>query len=113
MVADDDSGILDVVSNMLEFAGYQVIYSNTIEFVLENPGRPDLFLLDIWINGVDGREVCRQLKQNAGTCNIPVILFSASRGIERSARDAGADDFLAKPFRMTNLLQKIERLLSS
>ena len=111
MVADDDMGILDVVGSMLEFAGYQVTHSHTADLVLSTPRLPDLFLLDIWINGTDGREVCRQLKQNAATRDIPVMLFSASRGIERSAREAGADAFLAKPFRMTDLLQKIEDLL--
>jgi CheY-like chemotaxis protein len=113
MVADDDMSILDVVGSMLEFAGYNVTHSNTAELVLSNPKLPDLFLLDIWINGVDGREVCRQLKQNPETQHIPVILFSASKGIEKSAREACADDFLAKPFHMTDLLQKIEDLLVS
>lgn len=112
MVADDDMSILDVVGSMLEFAGYEVVHSNTADLVLSNPTLPDLFLLDIWINGTDGREVCRKLKENAGTSNIPVILFSASKGIEGSARAAGADDFLAKPFHMTDLLQKIEDLLA-
>ena len=111
MVADDDMSILDVVGSMLEFAGYQVTHSNTAELALSTPKLPDLFLLDIWINGTDGRDVCRQLKQNAATKDIPVILFSASKGIEQSAREAGADDFLEKPFHMTDLLQKIEDLI--
>ncbi len=111
MVADDDMSILDMVGSMLEFAGYEVTHSDTAELVFSNRATPDLFLLDIWINGTDGREVCRKLKQNADTSEIPIILFSASKGIERSARDAGADDFLAKPFQMTDLLQKIENLL--
>jgi CheY-like chemotaxis protein len=111
MVADDDMSILDVVGSMLEFAGYRVTHSSTAELVLANPKFPDLFLLDVWINGTDGREVCRQLKQSAATKDIPVILFSASRGIEQSAHEAGADDFLAKPFHMTDLLQKIEDLI--
>ena len=111
MVADDDMSILDVVGSMLEFAGYHVTHSNTAETVLSNPKLPDLVLLDIWINGVDGREVCRQLKQNDETKHIPIMLFSASKGIEKSAREAGADDFLSKPFQMTDLLQKIEDLM--
>jgi CheY-like chemotaxis protein len=111
MVADDDMSILDVVGSMLEFAGYEVTHSDNADLVLNNPKLPDLFLLDIWINGTDGREVCKQLKQNPDTGNIPIILFSASKGIEQSARAAGADDFLAKPFQMTDLLQKIEDLI--
>jgi len=112
MIADDDSDILDMVGSMLEFAGYQVTHSPTVEMALSARNPPDLFLLDIWIAGKDGREVCRQLKSNQQTSHIPIILFSASKGIERSAREAGADDFLTKPFQMTDLLQKIERLIS-
>lgn len=110
LVADDDSGILDMVGSMLEFAGYNVIHSDTAHMALSPQQLPDLFLLDIWIAGTDGREVCRLLKQQEHTKDIPVILFSASRGIEDSARQAGADAFLAKPFHMTDLLQKIEDL---
>lgn len=112
MVADDDSGILDMVGSMLEFAGYRVMHSATATLALTPQQLPDLFLLDIWIAGTDGREVCRRLKQQEATSHIPVILFSASRGIEDSARRAGADDFLAKPFHMTDLLQKIEDLIA-
>lgn len=112
MVADDDSGILDMVGSMLEFAGYRVLHSSDVAMALAPQQLPDLFLLDIWIAGTDGREVCRQLKNQERTRAIPVILFSASRGIEDSARSAGADDFLAKPFQMTDLLQKIEGLIA-
>lgn len=112
MIADDDSSILDVVSSMLEFAGYEVVHSPTAALPLQ-PGLPDLFLLDIWIDGVDGREVCRRLKNDTATGHIPVILFSASKGIGHSALLAGADDFLEKPFQMTDLLEKIENLLTA
>jgi CheY-like chemotaxis protein len=63
------------------------------------------------MSGTDGRDVCKKLKQNDLTKNIPVIMVSASRDIERSAINAGADDFLAKPFEMNDLLQKIENLI--
>ncbi|WP_118951757.1 response regulator [Taibaiella helva] len=112
MVADDDSSILEVVGSMLEFAGYRVIHSPTAAMALTPQQLPDLFLLDVWIAGTDGREVCRQLKKQEYTRDIPVILFSASRGIEDSARRAGADDFLSKPFQMTDLLEKIEDLIA-
>ncbi|WP_118973072.1 response regulator [Taibaiella koreensis] len=112
MVADDDSSILDMVGSMLEFAGYSVVHSPTAAMALTPQRLPDLFLLDVWIAGADGREVCRQLKKQEHTRDIPVILFSASRGIEDSARRAGADDFLSKPFQMTDLLEKIGELIA-
>jgi len=113
MVADDDPAILDFVSIMLEFAGYRVTTTANGLTVLNIDGRlPDLLLLDIWMSGVDGRDICKQLKQKSGTSKLPVIMISASKDIETSAREAGADDFLAKPFEMDELLSKIKQLVN-
>jgi CheY-like chemotaxis protein len=62
------------------------------------------------MSGEDGRDICKKLKQDPLTKNIPVIMISASRDIKESAMEAGADDFLAKPFEMDDLLKKIEDL---
>jgi DNA-binding response OmpR family regulator len=112
MIADDDPGIVDAVELLLEFEGYQV--SSTVDgaTVLELKDElPDLLLLDIWMSGEDGRDICKKLKQIEITKNIPVIMISASRDIKESAMAAGADDFLAKPFDMNELLQKIKNLI--
>lgn len=112
MIADDDPGIVDAIEMLLEFEGYNV--SSTVDgsTVLDMRDElPDLLLLDIWMSGDDGRDICRKLKSIPATKNIPVIMISASRDIEQSARDAGADDFIAKPFEMNALLQKVESLL--
>ncbi|MBL4675199.1 MAG: response regulator [Mucilaginibacter sp.] len=109
MIADDDPGIVDAIEMLLEFEGYEV--SSTVDgsTVLDMRDElPDLLLLDIWMSGDDGRDICRKLKSIPSTKNIPVIMISASKDIEQSARDAGADDFIAKPFEMNTLLQKIE-----
>ena len=111
MIADDDPGIVDAVGMLLEFEGYNV--STTVDgaTVLDMKEElPDLLLLDIWMSGEDGRDICRQLKNMESTKNIPVIMVSASRDIAKSAFEAGADDFLAKPFEMDVLLKKIENL---
>jgi len=109
IIADDDAGIIDAVSIMLEMAGYDVVTTLNGGMLLNlQPGQyPDLILLDIWMSGEDGTEICRALKANEATRQIPVILFSASKEIEQSAFAAGADDFLAKPFEMNDLLNKI------
>jgi DNA-binding response OmpR family regulator len=92
---------------MLEFEGYDV--SSTLDgaTVLTMNEFPDLLLLDIWMSGQDGRDICRELKKRNNTKNIPVIMISASTDLARSAREAGADDFLEKPFNMNDLLKKI------
>ncbi|OOQ59325.1 response regulator [Mucilaginibacter pedocola] len=111
MIADDDPGIVDAVEMLLEFEGYQVTSTYNGAEVLNLKGDlPDLLLLDIWMSGEDGRDICRQLKSLNDTRNIPIIMISASRDIQASAFEAGADDFLAKPFEMDELIRKIEKL---
>lgn len=111
-VADDDPGILDAVTIMLEYAGYEVnTTTNGTSILTMQQEYPDLLLLDIWMSGSDGRDICKQLKGNESTRQIPVIMISASQDIESSALEAGADDFLAKPFEMDNLIQKIEKYI--
>jgi DNA-binding response OmpR family regulator len=111
MIADDDPGIVDAVEMLLEFEGYQVTTTVNGATVLDMKDElPDLLLLDIWMSGEDGRDICKKLKHEAATKNIPVIMISASRDIMESAMASGADDFLAKPFEMNDLLQKIENL---
>jgi len=109
MIADDDPGILDALGIMLEFEGYHVTSINNGTALLNmESDLPDLLLLDIWMSGTDGRDICRLLKQNKKTCMLPIVLISASNDIERSARAAGADDFIAKPFEINDLLEKIK-----
>lgn len=111
MIADDDPGIVDAIEMLLEFEGYQV--SSTVDgsTVLDMKTElPDLLLLDIWMSGEDGRDICKKLKQIEATKNIPVIMVSASKDVKESAFAAGADDFLAKPFEMNDLLGKIRSL---
>jgi DNA-binding response OmpR family regulator len=111
MIADDDPGIVDAVEMLLEFEGYTVTSTGDGSSVLKlNENLPDLLLLDIWMSGEDGRDICKLLKQDDVKKHIPVIMISASKDVKESAINAGADDFLAKPFEMNDLLQKIEAL---
>ena len=113
LVADDDPAILDVMRMMLEFEGYEVATTLNGATILQmETEMPDLLLLDIWMSGTDGRDICRKLKQSEKTYKIPIVLVSASKDIERSAFEAGANDFIAKPFEMSELLQKIEKNIS-
>ncbi len=113
MIADDDPGIVDAIGLMLEFEGYQVSSTVNGSTVLGIKDKyPDVLVLDIWMSGQDGREICRQLKKDLSLKHIPVLMISASKDIGQSALDAGADDFLAKPFEMDDLLGKIDQLIS-
>lgn len=113
-LADDDPGILDAVGMMLEMEGYEVSTTLNGNTILNTESLlPDIYVLDIWMSGSDGRELCKKLKTDEKTKNIPVILISASNDLQKSAESAGADDFLAKPFEIDNLLSKIENCLQN
>ncbi len=112
VVADDDPAILDALSWLLEDEGYCVnrtCNEETKQVILEE--NPDLLLLDIWMSGVDGRDICRELKSKSPTNKIPIIMISASKDAEKSAVNAGADDFIAKPFEIDELLSKIKQYI--
>ena len=113
LIADDDAAIVDATSLILEMAGYEVVFTydgnNVVPLLSEQ--RPDLLLLDIWMSGSDGRDVCRDVKANNITSTLPVLMISASKDIRESALACGANDFLEKPFEMDTLLNKIKFLL--
>jgi len=111
-IADDDEGIVDAVTMILEVMGYEVEFTYDGGAVINAvKNKPDLIMLDIWMSGYDGRDICRQLKNNPEFSKIPILMISASRDIRQSAIDAGANDFMEKPFEMDSLLNKVEVLL--
>lgn len=108
LIVDDDPAIIDSLQLMLELADYEVTTSADGKIMpLVDKNNPDLLLLDIWLSGIDGRDICKKIKADAKTRSIPVILISANRDIEKSSKEAGADDFLEKPFDMEVLLEKV------
>jgi len=112
LVVDDDAAIVDVLQLILEDAGYAVEIQMDGHMVqhLQEPF-PDLLLLDIRLSGTDGQTICKQLKQQETTHHIPIIILSAHKEMQRIARDAGADNFLAKPFEMEELLALVATYL--
>ena len=110
LIADDDPGIRDIFKIVLTKAGYDIEVKEEASEIFKNNFKiPDLFLIDKLLSGVDGLEVCRHLKNNPTTRNIPVVMVSASPDIGTLAIKAGADDFVEKPFELTYLLKVIER----
>ncbi len=70
---------------------------------------PICFLLDKQLSGHDGLNVCKFLKNQPSTKNIPVIIVSATPGISKLAFEAGADDFIEKPFQIKDLLKLVKK----
>ncbi len=113
LVIDDDEGILDALKIMLEMSEYEVetmLDGKKVSQLKSN--LPDLILLDLWMSGIDGRDICKKLKSQDFTKHIPVILVSASKEVVQSKEDAGADDYIAKPFDMNDLLVMVEKYIS-
>ncbi len=113
LVVDDEPDILEFLQEILEDEGFAVTTTDKGEYAenLHNGGLPQLILLDMLLSGKDGREIARHLKKHDETKHIPVIMFSAHPSAEEAARLAGADDFLAKPFEIDELLAKIAQYL--
>ena len=112
LVTEDDPGLQDIYRIILERAGYSVtMYSNGNDLLQNNFDLPDLFLLDKQLSGTDGLEICKFLKSQPVTQNIPVIIISATVGIQKLVNAVGADAFIEKPFEKKYLLQVLEEHL--
>lgn len=111
LLAEDDAAISDPLSRALRRQGYDVELAETGADALTRARGSDLLLLDLGLPGLDGLEVCRTLR--AEGASIPVLMLTA-RAAEIDAimgLDAGADDYVAKPFRTAELMARIRALL--
>jgi len=112
LVVDDVTKNLQVVGTMLRNAGYEVMPTTSGRQALERVRAqlPDLILLDLMMPEMDGLEVCRRLKADAATQQIPVIFLTASNEMEHlvSGFEVGAVDYVTKPFNPPELLARVQ-----
>lgn len=113
LIADDNAGIVEAVKMMLEDEGYTVdtMLSGT-EVKNLHGDLPAVLVLDIWMAGEDGRDICKYLKSQETTRHLPIILFSANKDVQQIAQEVGADDFLLKPFDIDDLLGKVQQFVA-
>lgn len=105
LVADDDEAIVEVMQILLEDDGYNVITTmNGKEVKMLCGKKPDMIFLDIWMSGIDGNTICKDIKKDPATSHIPIVMFSANRDIKEISLECGADDFILKPFEIDDLL---------
>jgi len=117
MIVDDDADVVKTFKNDLTREGYQVICTYDADEALHsvNCARPDLILADIALPGMDGIELSRQIRANPATASIPILFVTVSGDMETkvAAFDAGADDYLVKPFDLQELNLRVKALLSA
>lgn len=113
LVVDDDPDVLEVVQEILETENYKVypLLSPRFIFKAVRDFNPDLIILDIMLNGMDGRAVFKELRLNPDTAHIPIIMASARYDENYiTSQKYHPDDYLEKPFNMGDLLQKVNAL---
>lgn len=114
LVVDDNIDILEVVEMILKNHGFEIILNpkgeETLSYV--ETFAPQIILLDVFLGNVNGTDICSELKANPKTNHIPIIMFSAHSNIKAVMDVCKADDFIAKPFDMKNLVEKIKFLLT-
>lgn len=115
LICDDDEGILDLVELVLKEEGYEVIPEiNSLNVAnLVGSEHPDLVVLDLWMPVLSGDQVLRNLRNDPTTKNLPVMVISASGDGKTIAMNAGANDFIPKPFDLDQLLGRVKALLEA
>ncbi len=115
MVVDDDLDILSILTFAFESRGYRVRKASSGEEALQIVRKfaPDIFVLDVTLPGIDGLELCRQLRGQARTRSVPVIFLTGRDQPDMVVQgfEAGGDDYVVKPFNMQELVARVENLL--
>ena len=109
IVIDDEYDIGEILQIVLEEENFQVhSFTNAFEAIRY---APDLFIIDHYLKGIFGSDICRQIKQNQLTQRTPVILMSVSNKIETLSATCKADAFIQKPFELEEVIRKVKELL--
>lgn len=111
LVIDDDVLLLNAIEFLLNNKGYKTIVISSTEdvFATIEQLQPQLILLDVYLDGEDGRDFCMTLKSNDISKDIPVVILSGDYRVEEHVHQYGAADFILKPFQIADLLQKVEK----
>jgi DNA-binding response OmpR family regulator len=116
-VVDDDRDIREMLSTILTSAGFRVsLVPNGLKLIaVLRASRPDIILLDVMMSWIDGFELCRSLKRNPDFAQIPIVFLSGrtTQADISHGMSCGAIDYLTKPVRPDELIQRIRRVVAS
>jgi Response regulators consisting of a CheY-like receiver domain and a winged-helix DNA-binding domain len=115
LVVEDNVQFQSLISRALSYAGYEVILASDGAEGLNRlrETRPHLVILDIMLPGMDGYEVCRHIRANPQTADIPVLMLTAKSGPRDQMQgfESGADDYLTKDMSLLEIIQRIKSML--
>jgi DNA-binding response OmpR family regulator len=117
LIVDDTTELLFFLDYIFQRNGFEVVTAangkDAIRIAKET--NPDVLLVDVMMPGIDGLEVCRQLRQDADMHDVPILLYSAAVGeeIRQKALEAGANEFLGKTINHEELVTKVRNWLAS
>jgi DNA-binding response OmpR family regulator len=115
LVVDDDPDISMMLKMMLEYKGYKVITADRADDIFNaiSTHSFNLIIMDMLLSGINGTDICSQLKGKENTRSIPVMMISAHPNAKELCIKAGANDFMAKPFDMDDILNTVGRLVKT
>ncbi|MGH7363473.1 MAG: response regulator, partial [Candidatus Methylomirabilales bacterium] len=115
LVVDDEKDIVELVRYHLEKEGFQCLLAGDgpAALRLARQHRPDLLILDLMLPGLDGLEVCRQLRRDPATARLPILMLTAkAEEVDRVVGlEVGADDYVVKPFSPRELVARVKAIL--
>lgn len=113
LIVDDSSDLHQAMRFILELDGHVIKTATSKALLMEELKQyvPDIIMLDVQLNGENGREICREIKANNNTSNVPVILMSANEIVLNDYQECGATGVIDKPFSLPELTEKINSVL--
>jgi DNA-binding response OmpR family regulator len=115
LVVEDDPDQLEVIRSTLKAAGFAIgTAANGIDALLKTRSvAPDLIVLDLMLPGLNGLDICESLRQDPSTASVPIIMLTGLHGQfgRFAGLEAGASEFLFKPFNPQELVSKVEELI--
>ncbi len=113
LIIEDDEDILEMLCYLLQDAGYELITSKDGKIVSDiKTIKPDLIICDVWVPSLKGTELCKKVKADTETKDVPFILISTAMNLPKLAMQCGADTYIQKPFQLNEMLATVESYMS-
>jgi len=115
LLVDDDAQLLHIAEMVFQLEGYNVVTAASGAKAMEalTQVRPDVIFLDIMMPDIDGAEVCRRIRADPKLRHVPIAVFTAAETRDQELLEAGADEFIVKPYSVEGLREVAKRLVAA